>query len=109
MQAISGSSSHPILVSFLLLGSRDLVEQDQISFVTFWHYCDILLKIQTEIRKSHPLRQRTGDVGKIVELCYNFGVLWFVVILALFHIYICAYGCDVSSIILPLSFNFLNG
>jgi hypothetical protein len=45
LRAISGSSGHPISVSFLLLGSRDLVEQDQISFVTFWHCCDVLLKL----------------------------------------------------------------
>ena len=43
LRAISGSSDHPILVSFLFLGSRDLVEQDQIIFVTFCNYCvDIL-------------------------------------------------------------------
>jgi hypothetical protein len=47
LQAISGSSGHLISVSFLLLGSRDLVEQDQISFVTFWHFCDVILNILT--------------------------------------------------------------
>jgi hypothetical protein len=31
LRAISGSSVHPISVSSVLLGSRDLVEQDQIS------------------------------------------------------------------------------
>jgi hypothetical protein len=86
-----------------------MVEKEQIIFVTFWHFFDLLLNLQIEIREPHPLRQRTGDVGEIVELCYHFGVLWFVVLLALFQICICAYGCDVCSIILPLSFNFLIG
>jgi hypothetical protein len=45
LQAIYGSSDHPISVSFLFLGSRDLVEKDQIIFVTFWHYYDVLLNL----------------------------------------------------------------
>jgi hypothetical protein len=72
--AISGRSGHRISMSFILLGSRDLVEQDQISFITFWHYCDVFLNIPTEIRKPHPLRQRLGDIGEIVELHYHIGV-----------------------------------
>jgi hypothetical protein len=74
LRAISGSSGHSILVSFILLGSRDLVEQDQINFVTFWHCCDVILKIQIEIRKPHPLRQRPRDIGEIAELRYHIGV-----------------------------------
>jgi hypothetical protein len=45
LRVISRSSGHPISVSFLLLGSRDLIEQDQISFVTFWHCCHVFLML----------------------------------------------------------------
>jgi hypothetical protein len=45
LRAIYGSSDHPISRLFLLLGSGDLVEQDQISFVTFWYYCDVLIEL----------------------------------------------------------------
>ena len=109
LRAIYGSSLHPISVSLVLLGSRDLVEQYQISFVTFWKFCVDILNLRKKIRKPHPLRQRPRDIGEIAELHYHFGVLWFVVLLDLFQICICAYGCDVSSIIIPLSLIFLNG
>jgi hypothetical protein len=33
LRAISGSSGHPLCVLFLLLGSRDLEEHDQISLL----------------------------------------------------------------------------
>jgi hypothetical protein len=45
LRAISGSSGHPISVSFLLLGSIDLFEQDQISLLPFWHCYDVILKL----------------------------------------------------------------
>ena len=77
LRAISRSSGHPIWVSFLLLGSRDLVEQDQINFVTFWQDCDVLIELWTQIRKPHPLRQRPRDISEIVELRYHIGVMVF--------------------------------
>jgi hypothetical protein len=42
---ISGSSRCPFCVPFSLQGSRDLVEQDQISLVAIWHCSDVLLSI----------------------------------------------------------------
>jgi hypothetical protein len=47
LRAISGSFGHPISVSFLLLGSRDLVEKYQINFVTFWYYFYLLINLLT--------------------------------------------------------------
>jgi hypothetical protein len=34
---VSGSLEHPFCMLFLLQGSRDLGEQDQISIVAIWH------------------------------------------------------------------------
>jgi hypothetical protein len=44
-RAISGNFGHSFCVPFLLLGSRDLEEHDQISLVALWHYCDVLIKL----------------------------------------------------------------
>jgi hypothetical protein len=45
LRAISGSSGHPFCVSFLLMGSRDLEEHDQISLVANWHCCDVFFEL----------------------------------------------------------------
>jgi hypothetical protein len=66
LQAISGSSGHPFCMSFLLLGCRDLEENDQISLVAYWHCGDVFLIFLTEIKKPPPQRQRPGDIGNVV-------------------------------------------
>jgi hypothetical protein len=66
LRAISGSSDHSFCVTFLLLGSRDLEEHDQISLVANWHCCDVFFELLTEIKKPPPQRQRPGDVGNVV-------------------------------------------
>jgi hypothetical protein len=72
LRAISGSSGHPISVLFLLLGSRDLVEQDQISFVTFWHCCDVHFKALNINKKASPTetkaRRRRRDCRTSLSL-----------------------------------------
>jgi hypothetical protein len=66
LRAIYGSSGHPFCMLFILLGSRDLEEHDQISLVANWHCCDVLLSFSTEIKNPPPQRQRIGDVGNVV-------------------------------------------
>jgi hypothetical protein len=66
LQAISGSSGHPFCMPFILLGSRDLEEHDQISLVANWHCCDVFFELLTEIKKPPPQRQRPRDVGNVV-------------------------------------------
>jgi hypothetical protein len=74
LQAIFGSFVHSIWVSSFLMCSLDIVEHDKIIVVIHYHFHDVHLKFQTEIRKPHPLRQRPRDVGEIVELRYHIGV-----------------------------------
>jgi hypothetical protein len=107
--AISGSFVHPFSMPSVFLGSIDMVEQDQISLYPFFHCYDVHLNILTKIRKPHPLRQRPGDIGEIVELHYHFGVLWFVVLHAYVQICIFLNGCYVSSFISSSFIKFLNG
>ena len=77
---VSRSLEHQFCVSFLLLGSWDLGQQDRISLVANRNCWDVILSTWAEIKKPPPQGKRPGDVGKhCAELRYQPAFLWFAV------------------------------